>query len=140
MPSIGSALGLSPQVMALRARRMELLAANIANADTPGYKARDIDFAAAMRRADGQARAPGLRLTHPKHLAASARVAGGAGSVLREAPVLYRIPLQPSMDGNTVESHREHAAFMDNAVRYQASLNFLDGRIRGLRTAIRGQL
>ena len=135
MPSIDSALGLSPQVMALRARRMELLAANIANADTPGYKARDIDFAAAMRRAGGQARAPGLRLTHPRHLAASARVAEGA-----DAPVLYRIPLQPSLDGNTVESHREHAAFMDNAVRYQASLNFLDGRIRGLRTAIRGQL
>ena len=135
MPSIDSALGLSPRVMALRARRMELLAANIANADTPGYKARDIDFAAAMRRAGGQARAPGLRLTHPRHLAASARVAGGA-----DAPVLYRIPLQPSLDGNTVESHREHAAFMDNAVRYQASLNFLDGRIRGLRTAIRGQL
>lgn len=132
MPSIGSALGLSPQVMALRARRMELLASNIANADTPGYKARDIDFAAAMRRAGGQARAPGLRLTHPGHLGASARVG--------EAPILYRIPLQPSMDGNTVESHREHAAFMDNAVRYQASLNFLDGRIRGLRTAIRGQL
>lgn len=132
MPSIGSALGLSPQVMALRARRMELLAANIANADTPGYKARDIDFAAAMRRAGGQARAPGLRLTHPRHL--------GPAPALGEAPVLYRIPLQPSMDGNTVESHREHAAFMDNAVRYQASLNFLDGRIRGLRTAIRGQL
>lgn len=132
MPSIDSALLLSPQVMALRARRMELLASNIANADTPGYKARDIDFAAAMRQAGGQARAPGLRLTHPRHL--------GPALALGEAPVLYRIPLQPSMDGNTVESHREHAAFMDNAVRYQASLNFLDGRIRGLRTAIRGQL
>ena len=138
MPSIGAALGLSPQVMALRARRMELLAANIANADTPGYKARDIDFAAAMRQALGPAgaRATGLRLTHPKHLAAGARVAGAGVDV----PILYRIPSQPSMDGNTVENHREHAAFMDNAVRYQASLNFLDGRIRGMRTAIRGRL
>lgn len=135
MPSIGSALGLSPQVMALRARRMELLAANIANADTPGYKARDIDFAAALRQARGQARAVDLRLTHPRHLALGARAVPGV-----DAPILYRIPSQPSMDGNTVESHREHAAFMDNAVRYQASLNFLDGRIRGLRTAIRGQL
>lgn len=135
MPSIGSALGLSPQVMALRARRMELLAANIANADTPGYKARDIDFAAALRQARGPARAVDLRLTHPQHLAPGARAVPGV-----DAPILYRIPSQPSMDGNTVESHREHAAFMDNAVRYQASLNFLDGRIRGLRTAIRGQL
>lgn len=135
MPSIGSALGLSPQVMALRARRMELLAANIANADTPGYKARDIDFAAALRQARGQARAVDLRLTHPQHLAPGARAVPGV-----DAPILYRVPAQPSMDGNTVESHREHAAFMDNAVRYQASLNFLDGRIRGLRTAIRGQL
>ena len=135
MPSIGSALGLSPQVMALRARRMELLAANIANADTPGYKARDIDFAAALRQARGQARAVDLRLTHPQHLAPGARAVPGV-----DAPILYRVAAQPSMDGNTVESHREHAAFMDNAVRYQASLNFLDGRIRGLRTAIRGQL
>lgn len=135
MPSIGSALGLSPQVMALRARRMELLAANIANADTPGYKARDIDFATALRQARGQARAVDLRLTHPQHLAPGARAVPGV-----DAPILYRVPAQPSMDGNTVESHREHAAFMDNAVRYQASLNFLDGRIRGLRTAIRGQL
>ena len=135
MPSIGSALGLSPQVMALRARRMELLAANIANADTPGYKARDIDFAAALRQARGQARVVDLRLTHPRHLAPGARAVPGV-----DAPILYRVPSQPSMDGNTVESHREHAAFMDNAVRYQASLNFLDGRIRGLRTAIRGQL
>ena len=76
-----------------------------------------------------------LRLTHPRHLAPGARAVPGV-----DAPILYRIPAQPSMDGNTVESHREHAAFMDNAVRYQASLNFLDGRIRGLRTAIRGQL
>ena len=135
MPSIGSALGLSPQVMALRARRMELLAANIANADTPGYKARDIDFAAALRQARGQARAVDLRLTHPRLLAPGARAVP-----VVDAPILYRVPSQPSMDGNTVESHREHAAFMDNAVRYQASLNFLDGRIRGLRTAIRGQL
>ncbi len=137
MPSIDSALGISPQVMALRAKRMELLSANIANSDTPGYKARDIDFAAAMRSVrDGD---DGLLVTHPRHLSASGRIAGGSATGM-DAEVMYRIPSQPSMDGNTVENHREHAAFMDNAVRYQASLNFLDSRIRGLRTAIRGQL
>ena len=125
--SIDSALGVSPQVLALRSQRMEILSANIANKDTPGYKARDIDFAAAMRKAAGDQ--DGLTRTHANHLGGDA-----GGDALK-----YRIPSQPSMDGNTVESQREHAAMMDNAVRYQASLNFLDSRIKGLRTAIRGQ-
>ncbi|MEM1187716.1 MAG: flagellar basal body rod protein FlgB [Pseudomonadota bacterium] len=129
--SIDSALGISPQVLALRAQRTEILSANIANTDTPGYKARDIDFAQAMREASGQQ--SGLRRTHERHLGAG--TAGAAGDALK-----YRVPSQPSLDGNTVESRREHAEFMDNAVRYQASVNLLDSRIRGLRTAIRGQL
>jgi flagellar basal-body rod protein FlgB len=129
MGPIDSALGISPQVLALRARRLELLSANIANADTPGYKARDIDFAAAMREASGQQGS--LLRTHDRHL--------GGGGVAAEGAVMYRVPGQPSLDGNTVETQVEHAAFMDNAVRYQASLNFLDGRIAALRLAIRGQ-
>jgi len=128
---IDSALGVSPQVLELRARRMELLSANIANADTPGFKARDIDFAAAMEAAGGEQRA--LAQTHERHIGSGA--AGGIGS-----EPLYRVPSQPSLDGNTVETQREHAAFMDNAIRYQASLQFLDGRISSLRTAIRGQV
>lgn len=130
MGPIEKALGVSPQALAVRAQRTELLAANIANADTPGYKARDIDFAAAMRSA-GEAQ-DGLRRTNARHMSA-------AGSTGGAASVMYRVPSQPSMDGNTVESHKEHAAFMDNAVRYQASITFLEGRINGLRTAIRGQ-
>jgi flagellar basal-body rod protein FlgB len=128
---IDSALGVSPQVLALRAQRMELLSANLANADTPGFKARDIDFAAAMRAAQGSQ--GGLTRTHERHMGND----GGAGD---NAEPLYRMPSQPSLDGNTVETQREHAAFMDNAVRYQASLRFLDGRISSLRTAIRGQV
>lgn len=131
MGPIDSALGVSPQVLALRSQRMELLAANLANADTPGFKARDIDFAAAMRAAEGSQ--SGLARTHARHIAND----GGAGD---GAEPLYRMPSQPSLDGNTVETQREHAAFMDNAVRYQASLQFLDGRISSLRTAIRGQV
>lgn len=131
MGPLDSALGVSPQVLALRAKRTELLSANIANANTPGYKARDIDFAAAMKNATGVQQA--MARTNERHLNAS----GGMGA---DAEPLYRIPSQPSLDGNTVESQREHAEFMDNAIRYQASLGFLDGRIKSLRTAIRGQL
>jgi flagellar basal-body rod protein FlgB len=109
---------------------MELLSANIANADTPGFKARDIDFAAAMEAATGQQRA--LAQTHERHIGTGA--AAGSGN-----EPLYRVPSQPSLDGNTVETQREHAAFMDNAIRYQASLNFLDGRLRGLLLAMRGE-
>ncbi|GAB5413250.1 MAG: flagellar basal body rod protein FlgB [Congregibacter sp.] len=132
MGPIEKAMGMSPQVMALRAQRMELLSANIANADTPGYKARDIDFEAAMRTARSDQE--GMMRTHPKHMSAGGMVDDGA------AKAMYRMPSQPSMDGNTVETHREHAAFMDNAMRYQASVNMLDSRIRGLQTAIRGQV
>jgi flagellar basal-body rod protein FlgB len=124
-------IGVSPQVLALRAKRVELLSANIANADTPGYKARDIDFAAAMREASGQQGA--MLRTHEQHL-------GGSGAGAATGDVMYRIPSQPSLDGNTVETQVEHAEFMDNAVRYQASINFMDGRIAALRLAIRGQV
>lgn len=130
MGPLDKALGVAPQALALRAQRTELLSANIANADTPGYKARDIDFAAAMRSASGQQEA--MLRTHERHMNAS----GNTGA---NPEPMYRMPSQPSLDGNTVETQREHAEFMDNAIRYQASLNFLDGRIRSLRTAIRGQ-
>jgi flagellar basal-body rod protein FlgB len=130
MSAIDNALGVSPQVMALRSRRMELLASNIANADTPGFKARDIDFAAAMRSASAERGV--LSRTDARHLDVSTGVTPAGDP-------MYRIPTQPTLDGNTVETQREHAAFMDNAIRYQASLNFLDGRIKTLRMAIRGQ-
>lgn len=130
MGTFDTALGVSPQVLALRAQRVELLSSNIANSDTPGYKARDIDFAAAMRDATGQQGA--MRRTHEEHL-------GGSGAGAATGDVMYRVPGQPSLDGNTVETRVEHAEFMDNAVRYQASINFMDGRIAALRLAIRGQ-
>ncbi|MFT7287403.1 MAG: flagellar basal-body rod protein FlgB [Halieaceae bacterium] len=131
---IDKALGISPQVLALRSQRVELLSANIANADTPGYKARDIDFRAAMQMATEQqgSQNEGVLLrTNDRHLPAL----GGADG----AAAMYRVPSQPSLDGNTVETQKEHTEFMDNAVRYQASLNFLDGRISSLRAAITGQ-
>jgi flagellar basal-body rod protein FlgB len=112
----------------LRARRSELLSSNLANADTPGYKARDIDFRAVLSEYQSQS-GQGLQTTHPKHL--------GNGP-LGQGEALYRVPTQPSVDGNTVDTQVEKAQFMENALRYQASLSFIEGRIKALRTAIRG--
>lgn len=128
--SIDKHFGVHAQAVQLRSQRTELLAANIANADTPGYKARDIDFASVMRQTAGASE--GLRVTHARHLNANGVAAG-------QAAAMYRIPTQPALDGNTVDVQQEQAAFAENAVRYQASLEFLSGRVRGLITAIKGQ-
>ncbi len=108
-------------------QRARLVAENIANADTPSYKARDLDFRAALREAGGGE----LRSTNARHLQAPAAV----GS----ARVQYRVPDSPSLDGNTVETQAEQARFAENTVRYQAALNFLGGRIQGLIGAIKGE-
>lgn len=99
----------------LRAKRMGVLASNIANASTPGFKARDLDFKEALGRAE------------------QARGAGGLGAVK------YRVPTQPSMDGNTVELASEQTAFAENAVQYQTTLSFLNGRISTLTRALKGE-
>lgn len=129
-------LGILPSALAVRGRRTEVLASNLANADTPNYKARDVDFRDALAAATGAdvAGAPlALRTTHAGH-------AGGvtAGSQA-EAALKYRVPLAPSLDGNTVDAQLEHASFAENAVRYQATLSFLGARFRSLVTAITGQ-
>lgn len=120
-------LGVSPQVLSIRSQRMELIAANLANADTPGYKAVDVDFSDALALARGEQR--GLVRTSENHLGVN-----GSGDSVR-----YRIPSQPSLDGNTVETDIEHSEFMQNAIRYQASLNFIDGRIKSALLALRGE-
>ncbi len=134
MPTeIDRALGISAQALSLRARRAEVLAANLANADTPNYKARDIDFNSALAAAQKQLSSNdgGLRLTNSEHIPLPGDAAG--------VELRYRTPLQASLDGNSVDTQMEHSAFMENAVRYQASLSFLSGRIRTLLTAIRGE-
>ncbi len=130
MNAIGQKLDMLGASLKLRAQRQQLLAANIANADTPGYKAVDIDFAAALGRAVG-ARL-GLTTTRAGHLA-------GRGSDLAAAAIKYRIPAQDSIDGNTVEIDRETALFTENALSYQASAQFLGDTIRSMRLAIGGQ-
>ena len=130
-------LGVHAQALNLRSQRTELLAANLANADTPGYRARDIDFKSAMAQASGQTSGatPAVRLqtTNTGHI--GPKTVNGA-----PAPELkYRTPLAPSLDGNTVDAQLEQAAFAENTVRYQATLSFLSAKFRGLLTAITGQ-
>ena len=118
----------------LRAHRQQILASNIANADTPNYKARDLDFAAALESAlgAGGGSAP-LRLlvTSTRHLQSAGGPGGGTA-------LQFRVPVQASVDGNTVEMDAERASFANNAVHYEASLALLGMEIKKLLSAIQG--
>jgi flagellar basal-body rod protein FlgB len=127
---LDNALGIHEQALQLKARRAEVLAGNIANADTPGYKARDFDFQGILRQQMPQT-AP-MQVTNARHIQPDY-------SLLDPAALAYRVPLQPSLDGNTVDTHLEHTAYAANALEYQASLRFLSGNIQKLKTAIKGQ-
>ena len=135
--SIDNFLGVHAQALTLESRRTQLLAANIANVDTPNYKARDLDFKAALANASGPA-GPGvvgslpLRATNSAHQQVNAAAAN-------DPSLLYRVPMAPALDGNTVDEQLEQAAFAENSVRYQATLTFLGGKLRVLMTAITGQ-
>jgi flagellar basal-body rod protein FlgB len=128
------ALDFNAQALQLRAKRQELLASNIANADTPNYKAADFDFAAALKAATNQ-----QQTTAPADL--SATNAGHVGTKVvgnLATPMLYRSAVQPSIDGNTVDMDTERTQFTDNAVRYEAAMRFLNGQIKTILSAIQG--
>ncbi len=127
--SFDNALGLFPKSLELRAKRTELLASNLANADTPGYKARDFDIDRILQEANP--RQIPLQTTRPEHLAPST---DGI-----EGQLAYRVPQQASLDGNTVEEHIEQAKFAENALRYQTTLRFINGKISSLMLALRGE-
>lgn len=127
-------LGVHQNALALGAKRTEVIANNLANADTPGFKARDLDFRSALAQASGAGSQLALRQTTGGHISQAGAATDGVTTSLR-----YRVPLAPSLDGNTVESQVEQAAFAENAVRYQATLSFLNSKFRGLMTAITGQ-
>jgi len=124
-------LGVHADALKLQSRRMEVLADNLANVDTPNYKARDIDFRSALAAAGGAEAPVKLSTTDARHL-------GTDPASTAEAAVKYRVPLAPSLDGNTVDAQQEQAAFADNTVRYQATLTFLSTRFKNLLTAITG--
>ena len=135
--SIDNFLGVHAQALLIESRRTQLLAANIANVDTPNYKARDLDFKAALANAAGADGGSGgalaLRATH------SAHQPGNAAGLDNDPALLYRVPMAPALDGNTVDEQLEQAAFAENSVRYQATLTLLGGKLRSLMTAITGQ-
>jgi flagellar basal-body rod protein FlgB len=123
--------GIHEQALLLHGQRLSVLANNIANVDTPNYKARDIDFAEVLGNADGEATLP-INMTNSAHMALT-------DGDLPAGEVKYRNPYQASLDGNTVEMPVEQAAFAENNVRYQASLNFINSDIADLKYAIAGQ-
>jgi flagellar basal-body rod protein FlgB len=135
--SIDNFLGVHAQALTLESRRTQLLAANIANVDTPNYKARDLDFKAALASASGTA-SPGAVGSLPLRATNGAHQQGNA-AVANDPTLLYRVPMAPALDGNTVDEQLEQAAFAENSVRYQATLTLLGGKFRSLLTAITGQ-
>lgn len=124
--------GIHARALDVWQRRAEAIAGNLANADTPDYKARDVDFRQVLAEAGGAG--DQLQLATP-----SSGQIGGAGDASNgNIPLEWRAPMQPSMDGNTVDTQVEQAAYAANSVHYQASLTFITAQIRMLRTAITG--
>ena len=126
---MNSVLGIHEHALLLREKRSEILASNLVNADTPNYKARDIDFNAYLQSMMGQQSATHLTTTQVNHLAALNS---------NETAVQYRIPMQDSFDGNTVDSQIEQGKFTENAMHYLATLNFLKAKTNNILLALKG--
>ncbi|MBD5805164.1 Flagellar basal body rod protein FlgB [Azoarcus sp. Aa7] len=130
---LDSALQFHQTALNLQAQRQQMLASNIANADTPNYKARDIDFRSALKGALGERMGPlALASTSSRHVDVAGEMPFGAF-------VGYRREFQSSVDGNTVNMDVERAAFAENSVHYEASVTFINGLLRSMQTAITGQ-
>ncbi len=123
--------GIHERALLVHGQRLGVLATNLANADTPGYKARDIDFGAVLSQTQGETELP-LQVTDGAHITVGR-------SELPPGDLKYRNPYQASLDGNTVELPVEQTAFSEDNVRYQASLNFINSQISELQLAIVGQ-
>ena len=129
---IGNDLQFFQSAISLRQQRQEVLASNIANADTPSYKARDFDFRSALQNAMGDS----MRLADTNLTLTSARHIPAKAVTPDPAELLYRQPLQPSLDGNTVDMDVERVQFADNTVKYQTDLTIISQRIKGLMAAL----
>lgn len=124
------ALGIHPQAMGVRVQRAEIIANNLANADTPGFKARDIDFRAILSAESDSMSSVRLDKTDNGHM---------DGLLSPDEGLKFRNPHQPGIDGNTVETQVEHSEYMQNSMRYQATFNFLNSKFKGLTGAIKGE-
>lgn len=129
--SFENALGVQQEALRFHNRRNDVLASNLANADTPNYQARDMDFREALAESERMSASP--EATHERHLGSNPN---GSGP---DAELQYRVPNQPTLDGNTVDPEQEMSAFAENVMRYEAALRFTDGRISSMREAITGQ-
>jgi len=129
---LDNAFGVHEKAVMLRSQRAQVLAENLANADTPNYKAKDIDFKGALNNAMGEFDAGSMVSTNPKHF-------GGSSADSFSAELIERQASQPSLDGNTVDTQIEQSAFLRNAIEYQTSLRLLNGKIKGLVSAIKGE-
>ena len=130
---LADSIDFQAQALSLRSERQRLIASNIANADTPGYVAREMDFATALRQATGSLAAPPLlAASQPGHL-------GGVGTAGGATPLGYAVASQTNLDRNSVDMDRERASFADNTVKYEATLRFINGQVRTLLSAITGQ-
>lgn len=135
LDKLDAALRFGQEALNLRAQRQEILAANIANADTPGYQARDIDFASQLQKVMAQGRADGsgmaLNLTSARHIPAQS-------TQPPSLDLLFRVPDQPALDGNTVDMDRERTHFADNSLKYQTDLTLMNGQIKSMMSVLQG--
>jgi flagellar basal-body rod protein FlgB len=127
--TINTLFGVHEHALKFRSQRAEVLAANMANADTPGYKARDFDFKSVLKQLEEPARQ--LSVSHNKHFATN--------SSPSSVSLAYRVPTSASLDGNTVDAQSEQARYAQNALDYQTSIRFLNGKISGYLSALRGE-
>lgn len=130
--SFDKALGIHEKALHFRSERASVLANNLANIDTPNFKAKDLDFKQALSQQMKSGNRFDVETTNESHI-------GGSTFANNEGDVLYRTPQQPSIDGNTVEDQIEHAEYMKNTLAFQASFQFLNSKFQGLRSAIRGE-
>jgi len=134
MNRMTNSLDFQAQALTLRAERQRIIAGNIANADTPGYVARDMDFASALREATGNqdpaTTMTGMSLTSPGHMALGTGSAGALG-------LKYSMAAQTNLDSNTVDMDRERASFVDNSVKYEATLRFINTDVRTMLDAMK---
>lgn len=133
--SLDNLFGFHQSALGVRGARQQVIASNIANADTPGYQARDIDFSKTLRALlDNDRPAPSLLRTSSRHITGTGAPAVGTDAV----PLLYRTPINPSADGNTVDMDGERTRFTENAVHMEANLTFINHKIKAMLAVLQG--
>ena len=133
---IDKSLGIFPKSLELRSRKAEIISNNLANGDTPGFMARDIDFKSVLSGMTG-GNGKGVGNSLPMAATSGQHLSLSPGPEM-DADLMYRLPSQPSVDGNTVDVNRERSEFFHNTTQYQASITFINSRLKGLMTAIKG--